>query len=153
MIKDSVLGGLDFQVFTQLLEGLERALARGCLDKVVKQDMGPVHPISPGRTSSSIPHGPKSHRAVRALHPRPRQGSLGPAPSPRTRSLVKGSNFLPLASSFCQKERGREDNLTFCYKSLALNKTQPHVAIGQKSTLKRLQLLNPQIISTRSNPT
>lgn len=69
MIEDPGLGGLDFQVVTQLLEGLERALAGGRLDKVVKQNVGQVHPISSSRTGASIPHGPDSHRAVRALHP------------------------------------------------------------------------------------
>lgn len=107
MIEDPGLGGLHFQVVTELLEGFERALAGGRLDEVIEQDMGEVHPISPGRTSASIPHGPGSHRAVRAVQPTPRQGPLGPAPA-LEHTLSSGGGWIfnsqPQASSSCQQE-------------------------------------------------
>lgn len=87
MIEDPGLGGLHFQVVTELLEGFERALAGGRLDEVIKQDVGEVHPISPSRASASIPHGPGSTQGCQGRSTPPQAGASGSSPSPGTHSV------------------------------------------------------------------
>lgn len=60
VIEGAVVLGLQFQVVTELLEGPESSLARGGLDKPVKEDMSLVHglmlPLLHASPLSAPPH-------------------------------------------------------------------------------------------------
>ena len=61
VVEDPGVGGLELQVVTQLLEGLQRALARAGLDKVVEQRVRADHlDAARRRPSAHVPHGPDS---------------------------------------------------------------------------------------------
>lgn len=110
MVEDPGFGGLDVQVVAQLLEGLERALAGACLDKIVEQDVGTVRSISSGCSHTTVPHclsclGP-SHPP-----PLPPGGGLWVQDQPKNeiRRVGKGvgSNSHLQTSSFCQQEEDK----------------------------------------------
>ena len=110
VVEDAAVGGLQLQVVAQLLEGLQRALARARLDEVVEQRVRAVHLDCPRHRSAHahahIPHGPDSRsRAVRAVQ-NPLAGVRGSSTSPDTASLTTGEGRL--TASLKQLPPGRE---------------------------------------------
>lgn len=103
MVEDPGFAGLDVQVFAQLLEGLERALAGARLDEVVEQDMGVVRAISSGCARTLLPHCPSCQGPSRP--PLPQTGGLWVQDQPKNknRQVGKGvgSNSQLQTSSFC----------------------------------------------------
>lgn len=101
VVEDPVLTGLELQMVTELLEGLERAFTGGGLGEAVKHYVGRVHPLPCGGEASRIPHGPHGPATL--------SGASGQAPAPG--SSTHSALVRPLAP--CLKHlrsvRERED--------------------------------------------